>query len=229
MGDNVIKAPCPQCRGEKNAEVAAYFFHREDDDESDVWVKVNYRILQCRGCNAVFFQEEEYFSEDWETFSNPRTGEWEHEIPPKFRYWPSPAKREQPEWKHALASIDAELDNVFDELYAAVNNNMYTLAAIGVRTIFDKSAEILEVDTRRNFAEKVDQLWKKSYITEPERETLKILTNAGSAAAHRGWKPSPEEMDTMMSAIESFLYRTFVVGPAAKTLKDSIPERTRKR
>src|SRR5882672_2137367 len=57
------------------------------------------------------------------------------------------------------------------------------------------------------------------------KQTLDALTDTGSAAAHRGWKPSLEELNTMMSIVEHFLYRTFILGEAAKKLKASVPEK----
>jgi hypothetical protein len=58
---------------------------------------------------------------------------------------------------------------------------------------------------------------------------LSILTDAGSAAAHRGWRPKPHELDTMILIVESFLHRTFVIGDAAKQLKASIPAKPKRR
>jgi hypothetical protein len=42
-------------------------------------------------------------------------------------------------------------------------------------------------------------------IGRSERETLEILTDAGGAAAHRGWKPTVKQLDTLMTVGEQFL------------------------
>jgi hypothetical protein len=94
---------------------------------------------------------------------------------------------------------------------------------MGVRTVFDRASELLGVDPTIPFTKKIDALFQGGKIGAEECETLSILTDAGSAAAHRGWRPSVQEMDVMMSLIEAFLYRTFILGDAAKVLKAKVP------
>lgn len=62
-------------------------------------------------------------------------------------------------------------------------------------------------------------------IGASERGTLDILTDAGSAAVHRGWKPKPKELDTMMSILEAFVYRNFVLEAEARVLEKQVPRR----
>jgi hypothetical protein len=47
--------------------------------------------------------------------------------------------------------------------------------------------------------------------------------DAGSAAAHRGWRPNHEELNTMIDVVESFLHRSFIVGDGIKKLKAAVP------
>ncbi len=50
-----------------------------------------------------------------------------------------------------------------------------------------------------------------------------VLVDAGSAAAHRGWRPKPEELNTMMDVVETFLHRSFILDEGIKKLKAAIP------
>ena len=56
------------------------------------------------------------------------------------------------------------------------------------------------------------------------------LVDAGSAAAHRGWKPSFEDLSTMMDVLEQFVHRTlnFELGDTAIT-ENSSAHPTKKR
>ena len=111
-----------------------------------------------------------------------------------------------------------------------MNNELHVLSAIGIRTAFDRASELLGVDPAKNFLEKLTELVHLGKIGSSEKDTLDALTDAGNAAAHRGWSPSQKELDTMMNIIEGFLHRTFILAAAAKSLKQNVPARpTRKK
>ena len=63
----------------------------------------------------------------------------------------------------------------------------------------------------------------------PERACLDILTDAGTAAAHRGWKPTDGQLSTVMSLVETFLHRKFILKSKVKQLKGQIPRRKKRR
>jgi hypothetical protein len=56
-------------------------------------------------------------------------------------------------------------------------------------------------------------------IGEDERTHLNVLIDVGSAAAHRGWTPQPEDIDTIMDVVEEFLKRAFVLDASLKQMK----------
>lgn len=60
-------------------------------------------------------------------------------------------------------------------------------------------------------------------IGQDQKETLSVLTDAGSTAAHRAWKPSPEELDTMLAIIEVFFFHSFVLPSHGMKLKKGVP------
>jgi hypothetical protein len=45
-----------------------------------------------------------------------------------------------------IAEADPDLGGLLTEMYAALNNDLRVLAAIGARTAFDRSSELLGVD-----------------------------------------------------------------------------------
>lgn len=171
----------------------------------------------------MYFQIDEIFSEDVDHRQNPVTGEWEQFTPHKITHYPAPSKRDPPDWYFSLDIADASLGSLFADLYGALNAELRVPAAIAARTVFDRASELLGVDPAISFAEKLGELAIRGKISTDEKEVLNILTDAGSAAAHRGWRPKPRDLDTMIHIVESFLHRTFVIGDAAKRLKTCIP------
>src|SRR5258707_3203307 len=138
-------------------------------------------------------------------------------------YWPAPVERKPPKWIESIEFADQTLGRLLTEMYAALNNDLRVLAAIGARTAFDRSSELLGVDASLQFRQKLEDLVKLGKVGTDEQETLRVLVDAGSAAAHRGWRPKAAELNTMMDVIEAFLYRSFIVGDGIKKLKASVP------
>lgn len=223
--ETIIKGHCPYCGPDRFADVVGHHVTNEDDDESGVWFRTDLRLLQCRGCGVAYVQKSTMFSEDQDHHRNPFTGEWETFIPSTITYWPSPARREEPTWLNTIGGFDTDLGNLMNDVYGALNADLRVPAAIALRTVFDRTSELLEVNPAYTFTEKLQALLDQGKISVDEKDTLNILTDAGNAAAHRGWRPSLGELDTMASIIESFLHRTFVLGEAARKLKEGIPPR----
>ena len=225
MGDSTskseyIRGHCPDCGADRLSDVVGHGCRTFDlDERHGIWEQVDYRILQCRGCEAVYFQIDSVFSEDIDAEINTETGEWETVAVHKITHWPSPSKRRQPTWQSELFSIDRDLSAIVDDVYVALNNDLLVLSAIGIRTAFDRASELLGVDPAENFSQKLLALVKLGKIGLSEKETLDTLADAGSTAAHRGWKPKPQELDTMMNIIEGFLHRAFVLRSRGEKLE----------
>jgi Domain of unknown function (DUF4145) len=224
----VIYGHCPRCGPRRNVDVRGFHKEHIEDDDNPVWWATEYRILQCRGCETVFFQADEIFSEEERHRINQSTGDSESYFPHKITHWPAPSKRNSPDWLMDLITIDSELYSLLTDIYTALNNELYILSAIGVRTGFDMVSNLLGIDSAKNFTEKLDELMSLGKIGLSEKNSLEILTDAGSAAAHRGWKPEARELDTMMSVFEAFLYRNFFLDAAINNLRSRVPQRQKR-
>ena len=219
----IIRGDCPNCGNGRKAHVrCAHVVHHYDDGDgtsaSDTGM-----ILECCGCERVYFRRDYWFSE-WETIgSHPVTGEPQLERDVDTHYWPSPVTRQRPTWLDKITEADRDLGMLLNEMYSALDNDLRVLAAIAARTVFDRSAELLEIDPAISFRKKLEGLIANGKIGIDEQSTFEVLVDAGSAAAHRGWRPTPEELSTMIDMVESFLHRSFVVGEGIANLKASIP------
>jgi hypothetical protein len=72
-----------------------------------------------------------------------------------------------------------------------------------------------------------DQLYQEGRIGADDKEYLEVLTDAGSAAAHRGWEPDVEQLRVLTSIMEHFVSR-FILKDEAGRLKGAIPPRQKR-
>ncbi|MGB1208948.1 MAG: DUF4145 domain-containing protein, partial [Paracoccaceae bacterium] len=122
-------------------------------------------------------------------------------------------------------AVDWNLYSLYQDIYTARANDLGVLAAIAIRTCFDRASELKGIPTTASFSEKLDQLAKEQWISHRDRNALKIMVNAGSAAAHSGWRPKETELHAMQVILDGFLYRAFLQGDVAKTLESTVPDK----
>ena len=84
------------------------------------------------------------------------------------------------------------------------------------------AAEALGVDGAQTFERKVEDLLTRRLIRDSEKEHVDILINAGSAAAHRAWKPQLLELDILMGILEDFIFNNFVAPGREKARGEKI-------
>ena len=219
------KGHCPRC-GANRADIAAEHKVEFHDDSDGYFSEVTYyRVLECRGCGEHYFKSTSSNSEDFHSYTNPITGEIEEEQYEVIHYWPPAAKRRRPEWFDEIHSKDRILDSLFRDVYTALSNNLGVLAAIGMRTVFDRASELLGIEPTIPFQQKLTDLTNGDHITDKERKIMESLIDAGSAAAHRGWQPTQKQLDRMMAILEAFLYRAFFLEQIGAELGKGVPKK----
>lgn len=232
----ILRGHCPDCDAGRNAEVLAEDVLEETDEPSGVWCRSTYSILRCLGCDRRYIRLGQECSEHTDVQDDPKTGEPFWALNERVTYWPSPprppvTRRRRPAWlefdplepEPGFASDYPELVSLLDELYTALDNNLYILATIGMRTVFDCASQKLGTDPSQNFAEKFKELIAGNKIGGEEKEMLSVVTDAGSAAAHRGWTPKEDDIYSLMGTLENFLERTFVLKHNIRRVKKVIP------
>lgn len=213
---------CPNCYSKRADKMASY----EDtggDNHVD-WIS-KYSVLECRGCGVHYFKASHSNSEDFEYFIDPHTGEHEKQYNESIEFWPPPAKRAAPDWANEIGAHDLVLGALFDDVYTALSNNLNVLAAIGMRTVFDRASELLNIEPNETFLKKLSKLRNEGHVSEKDEVVLSVLIDAGSAAAHRGWRPNPKQINDMMSILETFLHRAFLLPGIGAELEKVVPKR----
>lgn len=226
MSEDRVKGHCPTCGPDKWANVKSKFDQTESDGDVTAWTK--HRILQCPACDAVYHQTNYSFSEDWEVDYDSH-GDQVFSYNETITHWPPPTKRSRPFWLDKLPKVDADLYLLLDEVYSALEQELLVLAAIGIRTAFDRGSELLSVDPARSFAEKLDALVKGGHIGATEKDALSVMADAGSASAHRGWRPNDKQLETMLLIIEGFVHRSFILRDDVSGLKNAVPARPKRK
>ena len=222
----VVKGHCPTCGANKNAKIVAFHRERWDDDVAAIWAVDTYNILKCGGCDSIYIQHKHVFSEDEDYEVDPETGRYRPVYNPKITYWPAPARRTRPDWMDRLK--DDALRDLLNEVYVALDADARVLAAIGMRTVLDRAMVLTGSTEAFGFGEKLDELKENGLISRHEKEILVVLTDAGGAAAHRGWRPTPTALATIIDGTESFIYRALILGDAVKAIKDDVPGRPKR-
>jgi hypothetical protein len=144
-------------------------------------------------------------------------------------YTPAPGRR-RPKW---VSDLDQETAHLLREVYAATDNSLFVLASMGVRTILDRVI-VDAVGDRGTYKEKLDALKAEHYIDEQELQTILPVIDAGSASAHRGFKPRKESLNDMLDIAEHLLEK-FKIAPKRKAtlsqkaneLRARVPKRRR--
>jgi hypothetical protein len=218
-----IRSYCSICDRDQNSKVISEHDHVTPND---IRATITYRIVGCLGCSGVSLNIKLIDPGAWHNVENGgfmlvmMTGK-DFTFPPKLH-------RRPPKWLEDVATQDNILGGLLYEIYATLNMSCHVLAAVGLRTVFDRASELLGVNADLPFARKLDQLFSGGWIGETERELLGVLVDAGSAAAHRGWRPNIENLDSLFEVMEPFLRRAFLTKDKVRQMALNVPRRPRR-
>jgi len=116
------------------------------------------------------------------------------------------------------------MKELLGEIYIALQSGSRRLALMGTRTLVDMLL-LEEVGDVGTFDAKLKALREKGVISERNRQVLLTVLDAGSAAAHRGYKPTRDELEVVMDVVENVLQSTHHLTLRAEELRKRIPER----
>lgn len=163
----------------------------------------SFAVLQCRDCKSTTYCLETL------NLRNPQlmqlTCDRERE------YFPPLPKRTRPEW---LSNLQDGYQFILGEVYQAIDNSLFFLASTGTRTAVDQLI-VEKIGDAGSFPQKIQKLVEEKIIDETEGEILIALIDAGSASAHRSYKPTLENMDRMMEILEA-IFRKLLIEPERK-------------
>ncbi|WP_157783882.1 DUF4145 domain-containing protein [Sinorhizobium fredii] len=225
------RAHCPHCDGNRVCMIHGQVYKAwdwEDRQGHSMNGGYGHSLLECRGCETVFYEESSWNSEHMDYWYDSE-GNSQREPIEEITTYPKPDSKTKPVWFDAMSKVDSQLHNILSEMYIARENHAYILAAVGLRTALDRGTEVLGIDPAKTFAEKLSELKGGGWIGDTEKDVLEVVTDAGNAAAHRGWEPSIDEITQLITVMEVFLHRAFIVGQKALGIKKKIPPKPKRR
>ncbi|MGU3777530.1 DUF4145 domain-containing protein [Burkholderia metallica] len=225
-----IKGQCPNCGDERNCEVHGRVkkqWEWSDRYGHSVDGVMEHLLLECKGCETIFYELVECNSEDVDHWYDHNGDEQSEYVKHRTTY-PKPTSRIKPAWLEAVTNSDPTLHAILEEMYLACDNGTFILTAIGLRTALDRAMEVLGIEQALTFAEKLKKLRDGGWIGETEYLILEVVTDAGNAAAHRGWQPDEQQVFQLVQAMEVFLQRAFIVGKQALSIKEKIPPKPKR-
>jgi len=154
-----------------------------------------------------------------------RTHEFSEWDSPDVRFFPPPVSRHKPEW---FDDVPHEMRFLLEEIYNSLDANNTALPLMGARAVLDMLI-VDKVGDAGTFAEKMKALEGKGFISEKNREILEVALDAGSAAAHRGYRAKLQDVQAVMDIVENLLQATYVLDKVAVELKKSTPPRPSKK
>ena len=188
--EKIARSHCNQCGCKTKHHVVAVREQQGSEtigeDFSIDWSNT-YSLLECCGCEEISVKRTSWFSED---------PDYEN-----VEYYPTRVSRRQPSWIEDIPEATAEL---MREIYGALQGDQRRLALMGARTVID-GLLLRQVGDSGTFAERLDALENKGFLSKINREPLEAALNAGHAAAHRSYKPDTANLNLVMDIVENVL------------------------
>jgi hypothetical protein len=129
-------------------------------------------------------------------------------------YFPPVPVRIRPEW---VGRLQDGYQSILAEIYQAIDNSLFFLASTGTRTAVDQLI-VDKIGDAGSFEDKILKLVANKTIDEEEGKILVALIDAGSASAHRSYRPDPEKMNHMMEILEAIFYKSLIEPEKKKDL-----------
>jgi hypothetical protein len=170
-----------------------------------------WKVLQCRGCEEVTLQRVDWCSED-----DPMDG------PGPAAYFPPRVSRRKPVWAKRY-ELPSEYLDLLEETYTALHADSRRLAMMGARALIDAVIRRNAGD-KQNFNQGLNALAEKYLISEQDRGIIEAAIDVGHASAHRGHKPTPEDVNVVIDIVERLIH-TDILAEQARELKKSTPPR----
>jgi len=209
------KAHCNTCGGERNHDILHSERTTWEDDEHPISGSDAYETLKCCGCEAIKLRHTSYFSEDDAA---------------RVYYFPPAIFRRSPEWFSELwlelKSEDEFVETLLKEIYVALQNNLSSLATMGVRALLEKIM-ISRVGDQGSFAKNIAEFEKLGHISKLQRERLATILDVGHAAIHRAYTPNVTEVVTLLDITEHIVESVFLHEAKIEELKKKVPTRVK--
>jgi len=173
-----------------------------------------FQVVQCSTCESTTYVIETH------VHPGPMMGDPEIQ---SMEFFPPVPVRIRPEW---FARLPEAYQSILAEVYRAIDNSLYFLASTGTRTAVDQLL-VEKIGDVGRFEEKILKLVGSQVIDDAEGKLLVALIDAGSASAHRNYRPDLEKINHMMEILEAIFYKLLIEPEKKKDLARKAEELSR--
>ena len=178
----------------------------EIDDHYAMHWCTTYSLLECCGCEELSLARRLVCNEADEDSTE---------------YYPPRVARKRPTWFYKLP---AEYVEFLNEIYTALHADSRRLAMMGARSIIDCFIS-RKIGDQGSFPAGITGLVREGYISQRNAKVIEAAIEMGHASAHRGHKPSSDEINTVIDIVENLLQHE-VLSESAESLKKTTPKRS---
>ncbi|WP_299568446.1 DUF4145 domain-containing protein [uncultured Pedobacter sp.] len=217
-GKEPIKTHCFNCSKETNQDILfkdhelepteVVWRNEEGDKAQSAWTIVAnmWLLSKCRGCEKINFKHILRRSPDEKT--------------DQVFYFPRKPVRKVPDW---IIKLPMQYVEVLQEVYLSVNEGLSILSLTGIRTVLDIYI-MKKIGDAGTFKQKLSRLVNEGFITNSKAEVVSAAIEAGSASAHRGYKPDTNTLFKVLDIVENLL-QSEIVDRDVEHIKKTIPTR----
>ncbi len=208
LSDRTFRIACNSCSGQTAHDVL-WELPRSGAYEHIQWWET-YRVLQCRGCESITFQQEEQNTEDL----NPNTGELETST----TLYPARSKGFRTLDSEMLIRLPYNVRNLYGETHNALVSQLLGLAALGIGVTIE--AVCADKDTPgASLRRKIADLVELRVLTERQAESLHVLRDFRNDAAHQFRIPTPNELAGLWEILTQILITVYKLPLLSKELR----------
>lgn len=162
-------------------------------------------FLECQVCQQTRLRITDWNSEN------------EHH---SISFTPPASRHKTPSW---LNELPPEYVDLALEIYPALDAGSFSLALMGARALLDVYIS-RHTGVGNDFKKKLDDLCRQGALSVKHAEILWPAFDAGSAAAHRGYRPSEHNVITALQVVENLIQQE-ILGIWTQKLHDETPKR----
>ena len=214
LAGSKTKDPCGKCKTDTTHLVLTDVELKGRDATPDYLIygwDESYQIIQCQGCESVFFKKTHQNSEDEFHWEGPEG--YESAYRTHIDYYPNPEEgRESVEDKHLLPP---KLLLIYEETLGALNTNHRVLAGIGIRAIVETVCKDKEA-AGGNLASKIDSLVTQGVLTRDGADILHKLRTLGNESAHEVTPHDNVQLGLALDVVEHLLTGVYILPHHAR-------------
>ncbi len=203
--NKVIEVNCLSCKRNTNHVVSTSLdiISESLSHDYDFWASESYQILRCLGCRTISFRSTSMNSEDTDYDEEENTVvNFVTELLYPKRNGRNPLKD--------MALLPVNVQRIYEETIAAMNNSQPVLAGIGIRAIVETVCKNKKANGN-NLLEKIDSLATLGLLTLDGAEILHKIRTLGNDAAHEVKPHKPDQLALAMDVCEHLLLGVYLL------------------